>query len=58
MRYFSILLALALLITVARAQLSQTGMGSVAGGGGPPPVDPCGAIDLSTGCPQPMLGVM
>lgn len=58
MRYFSILLVLALLVTVARAQLPMTGAGSVAGGGGPPPVDTCGAIDLSTGCPQPMLGVM
>ena len=57
MRYFSfaLIIALAFVATFARAQLSQTGAGSVAGGGVP---NPCtGAIDLSLGCPQPMLGL-
>lgn len=56
MRYFSILLFIALLATVARAQLPMTGAGSVAGGGAPP--SSCtGTIDLTEGCPQPMLGL-
>lgn len=37
-----------------KAQLSQTGMGSVAGGGTP---NPCtGTIDIGAGCVLPMLG--
>lgn len=36
MRYFSIILILALLVTAARAQLTTTGIGKVAGGGAPP----------------------
>lgn len=56
MRYFSIALGVAMLIAAgtAYAQLTQTGAGKVAGGGGPPSA--CdGTIDLSTGCVQPML---
>lgn len=37
-----------------KAQLSQTGMGGVAGGG---PPNPCtGTIDIGAGCVLPMLG--
>lgn len=38
MRYFKLLAALALLALPAQAQLPMTGAGSVAGGGGPPPL--------------------
>jgi hypothetical protein len=47
MRYFSLLLLLALLATAARAQLSMTGAGSVAGGGAPGP--PANALLSQTG---------
>lgn len=39
---------------VTKAQLSQTGMGKVAGGGGV--ACGVGAIDLSAGCVLPMMG--
>lgn len=42
--------------SAALAQLTQTGAGKKAHGGAAPSCS--GAIDLSSGCPQPMLGVL
>ena len=42
------------LLSVARAQLTTTGVGSSSGGGGGPTCN--GTLDLSTGCVVPGLG--
>lgn len=57
MRYFRHLLLLGALIFAAHAyaQLAQTGAGSAPGGSVPSVC--AGALDLSLGCPLPMLGV-
>lgn len=39
-------------------QLGFDGVNNNTSGGGPPPVGCNGTIDLSAGCPLPMLGIM
>lgn len=54
----TIALVLAMLAS-ARAQLLTGVTTSATGGGSPtPPVGCDGSLDLSNGCPQPMLGVL
>ncbi len=54
-KVFAIVLTMAWLFSLsASAQLTTTKAGGVAGGG---VVNPCtGTLDLSKGCPLPMLG--
>ena len=55
---FIALLILSLLIVGARAQLLHGVTDALSGGGSPTPPAGCtGAIDLTLGCPQPMLGL-
>lgn len=56
---FIILLMLSLLVVGARAQLLHGVTDALSGGGSPTPPAGCsGTIDFSTGCVQPMLGVL